>query len=90
MSVISIDFNRRRATLGAKRSGVWHDLARSLAQRVDNLAAYAVRRAVSEPALRRTDADIGRARELMARRKLPRDFNLAAVGIRPIRSKVFS
>jgi hypothetical protein len=61
-----------------------------LAQRVDSLAAYAVRGAVSEQALRRTDADIGRARELMARRKLPRDVNLAPVRIRPIRSKVSS
>jgi hypothetical protein len=90
MSVISIDFNRRPATRSAKRSGVWHDLAQSLAQRVDSLAAYAVRRAVSEQALRRTDADIRRARELMARRKLPSDVNLPRVRIRPIRSKVFS
>jgi hypothetical protein len=90
MSVISIDFNRRPATLSAKRSGVWHDLARSLAQRVDSLAAHAARHAVSEQALRRADADIRRCRELMVRRVPPRNVNLARVRIRPIRGKAFS
>ncbi|MGB8628749.1 MAG: hypothetical protein WCD69_05070 [Xanthobacteraceae bacterium] len=90
MSVIPIDFNRRPAMRETKQSGTWHDLAQSLARRVDSLAAYAVRRAVSESALRRTDADIRRARELMARRKLPRDVNLARLRVRAIHSEVLS
>jgi hypothetical protein len=75
VSVIPIDFYRR--------PGVWHDLAHSLARRVDNLAAYAVRRAVSESALRRTDTDIRRARELMTRRERPRNVNLARLRVAP-------
>jgi hypothetical protein len=86
MSVIPIDLNRRRTTRGAKRSGMW----RGFAQSVEALAACAVRNAVSEQALRRTDADIRRARELMARRKLPRDVNLARVRVCAVRSKVIS
>jgi hypothetical protein len=88
MSVIPIDLNPRWAARGAKRSDVWRGLAQSLAQRVDALAAYAVRHAVSEQALRRTDADIERARASMARRELLRNVNLARV--RPVRSVVFS
>jgi hypothetical protein len=88
MSVIPIDLNPRWATRGAKRSNVWWDFAQSLARRADALAAYAVRHAVSERALRRTDADIERARALMARRELLRNVNLARV--RPVRSAVFS
>jgi hypothetical protein len=84
MSVIPIDLNLRWATRGAKRS----NFAQSLARRADALAAYAVRHAVSEQALRRTDADIERARALMARRKLPRNVNLARV--RSVRSAVVS
>ena len=89
MSVIPIDFNRRPALRGTKRPGAWRDLAHSLARRADSLAAYAVGRAVSESALRRTDVDISRARELMAQRKLPRHVNLARLRVRPIRSRVF-
>jgi hypothetical protein len=90
VSVIPIDLNRRPAMRGAKRSSVWWDLAQSLARRVDALAVYAVRHAVSERALRRTDADIERAQALMARRGLPRDVSLARVRVRPVRSEVFS
>jgi hypothetical protein len=90
MSVIPIDLNRRRTTRGAKRSGMWRGFAQSLAQRVDALAACAVSNAVSEQALRRSDADIRRAGELMARRKLPRDVNLARVRVCAVRSKVIS
>jgi hypothetical protein len=89
MSVIPIDLNPRWAARGAKRSNVWLDFAQSLAQRVDALTAYAVRHAVSEQALRHTDADIERARVLMARRELPRSVNVARVHVRSIRSKVF-
>jgi hypothetical protein len=90
MSVIPIDLNRRRTTPGAKQSGVWRHFAQSLAQRVDALAACAVRNAVLEQVLRRSDADIRRARELMARRKLPGDVNLALVRVCAVRSKVIS
>jgi hypothetical protein len=90
MSVIPIHLNPQPATRGAKWSGVWQDFAQSLAQSVDALAAYAVRHAVSEQTLRRTDADIRRARELMARRELPRNVNLARLRVRPVGGKVYS
>jgi hypothetical protein len=90
MSVIPFDLAGKPAARGTKRSGVWRGFAQSLAQGVDALAANAARHAVSEQALRRADADIGRCRELMARRELPRNVNLARLRIRPIRSKVFS
>jgi hypothetical protein len=86
MSVIPFDLTRKAATRGTKRSGVWHGFTQSLAQGVDALAAHAARHAVSEQALRRADADIKRCRELMVRRVLPRNVNLA----RSIRGKVFS
>jgi hypothetical protein len=88
MSVIPIDLNRQWAARDAKRSDVWQDFVKSLAQRVDALATYAVRRAVSEQTLRRTDADIERARALMARGESPRNVNLARV--RSVRSAVSS
>ena len=90
MSVIPIDFNPRPATRGANLSHVWWGFAQSLARRVDALAAHAVRHAVSERALRRTDADIERARALMARRELRRNVNLARVRVRPVRREIFS
>ena len=90
MSAIPIDFNRRKAARGTKRSDVWRGLLQSWAQRVDALAAYAVRHAVSEQALRRTDADIRRARALMAWRELPRNVNLARARVRPVRREIFS
>jgi hypothetical protein len=90
VSVIPFDLAGKPAARGTKRFGVWRGFAPSLAQGVDALAAYAARHAVSEQALRRADADIGRCRELMARRELPRNVNLARLRIRPIRSKVFS
>jgi hypothetical protein len=90
MSVIPFDLTRKPATRGVKRSGVWHGFARSLAQGVDALAAHAARHAVSEQALRHADADIRRCRQLMARRELPRNVNLARFRIHPLRSKVFS
>jgi len=89
VSVIPFDLTRKPVTLGAKRSGVWHDFARSLAQGVDALAAHAARRAVPEQALRRADADIERCRKLVVRRELPRNVNLARLRIRAVRSKVF-
>jgi hypothetical protein len=89
VSVIPFDLTRKPVTLGAKRSGVWHGFAQSLAQGVDALAAHAARHAVSEQTLRRADADIKRCRKLMARRELPRDVNLARLRIRAVRSKAF-
>jgi hypothetical protein len=90
MSVIPFDLTRKPATLRAKRSGVWHGFAQSLAQGMDALAAHAARHAVSEQALRRADADIRRCRQLMARREQPRNVNLARVRVRAVCSKVFS
>jgi hypothetical protein len=90
MSVIPIDLNPQWPARGAKRSDVWRGLAHSLARRVDALAAYAVRHAASEQALRRTDADIERARASMARRELPRSVDVARVRVRPVRSEIFS
>jgi hypothetical protein len=85
MSVISFDLAGRRPARGTKRSVVWRGFAESLAQAADALAAYAARHAVSEQALRRADADIRRCRELMARREMTRNVNLAR-----LRSKVCS
>lgn len=88
MSVIPFDLAGRPATRGTKRSVVLRGFTQSLAQGVDALAAHMAGHAVSEQALRRADADIRRSRELMARRKLPRDVNLARLRIRPSRGKV--
>ena len=90
MSVIPFDLTGKPAKRRTKRSGDWRGFAQSLAQGVDALAAYAARHAVSERALRRAAADIKRCRDLMARRELPRNVNLARLRIRAVRSKVFS
>jgi hypothetical protein len=89
MSVIAFDPTRKPATRGTKQSGVWRGFTQSLAQGVDAFATCAARHAVSEQARRRADADIKRCRELMARRELPRNVNLARLRIRAVRSKVF-
>ena len=85
MSVISFDLAGRPASRRTKRSVIWRGFSESLAQAADALAAYAARHAVSEQAHRRADADIRRCRELMARRELTRNVNLAR-----LRSKVCS
>jgi hypothetical protein len=89
VSVIPFDLTCEPAMRRTKPSGVWHGFAQSLAQGVDALAAYAAKHAVSERTFRRADADIKRCRELMARRELPRNVNLARLRIRTVRSKVF-
>jgi len=66
----------------AKR-GFW----RTLAERLDALAAYPVKHAVSEQELRRVDEDIKRCRQLMLRKQQrKRDVKLvpatAARGVR--------
>jgi hypothetical protein len=89
VSVIPFDLTGEPVMRRTKRSRVWHGFAQSLVQGVDALAACATRHAVCEQALRRADADIKRCRELMARRELPRNVNLARLRIRAVRSKVF-
>ena len=82
MSVIPID--RAPTSSTTKRQGFWRDLA----QKLDVLAAYLARHAVSEQEFRGADADIKRCRELIARNNVANDADLAPVRLHPIRIKV--
>jgi len=84
MSVIPIDLKRQPA----RRATRPRRLLRRLVQGLDALATYAVKHAVSEQDLRRTDADIRRCRELIARKDIARDVHPARVRVRAIRVKV--
>ena len=61
MSVLSDDLGRKPADRTAKRRRFWHGLA----ERLDALAAYPTKHAVSEQELRKVDDDIKRCRQLM-------------------------
>lgn len=59
MSATSV--SRRPLERSAKRQGFW----RGLAERLDALAAYPTRHAISQQDLRRVDDDIERCRQLV-------------------------
>ncbi|HUI13253.1 MAG TPA: hypothetical protein VL048_07290 [Xanthobacteraceae bacterium] len=61
MSVLSDDFRRKPVGHAVKRRRFW----RGLAERLDALAAFPTKHAVSEQELRKVDADIKRCRQLM-------------------------
>ena len=61
MSVLSDDLGRKPADRTAKQRRFWHGLA----ERLDALAAYPTKHAVSEQELRKVDDDIKRCRQLM-------------------------
>jgi hypothetical protein len=61
MSVLPVELRPRPAARAATRRGFW----RGLAQRLDALAAYPTKHAISEQELRRVDDDIKRCRQLM-------------------------
>ena len=61
MSVLSREFNRSLPDGPAKRRRFW----RGFAERLDALAAYPTKHAVSEQELRKADDDIRRCRQLM-------------------------
>jgi len=60
----AISASRKPSDQASKRLGFWQDLAR----RLDVLAAYPARRAVSEQDLRRVDDDIERCRLMIKAR----------------------
>ena len=84
MSVLAIGLNRHLA----RRRKTPRRLLRDLAQRFDALVSCAVKHAVSEQELRRTDADIRRCRDLIARKDVSLDVHLRRVRIGPLRLKV--
>ncbi len=61
MSVLSDDFGRKPADRTAKQRRFWHGLA----ERLDALAAYPTKHAVSEQELCKVDDDIKRCWQLM-------------------------
>jgi hypothetical protein len=61
MSVLSDDSRRSPADRTAKQRRFWHGLA----ERLDALAAYPTKHAISEQELRKVDDDIKRCRQLM-------------------------
>jgi hypothetical protein len=61
MSVLPNDLRRKPADRTAKQRRFWHGLA----ERLDALAAYPAKHAVSEQELRKVDDDIKRCRQLM-------------------------
>jgi hypothetical protein len=74
MSVLSDGFGRKPADRAAKQRRFWHGLA----ERLDALAAYPTRHAISEQELRKVDDDIKRCRQLMF--KKPRRQRDAKLG----------
>jgi hypothetical protein len=92
MSVVPIDLNRRLVSRTDTRQGFWH----SFAERLDALVAYASKQAVSERVLRRADAEIGRCRDLFAKKDLSRKDlsskdlrrNVDRVRLEPVRVQV--
>ncbi len=74
MSVLSDDLGRKPADRTAKQRRFWHGLA----ERLDALAAYPTKHAVSEQELRKVDDDIKRCRQLMF--KKPRRQRDAKLG----------
>jgi hypothetical protein len=64
MSVLPDDLRPKPADRAAKPRRFWHGLA----ERLDALAAYPTKHAVSEQELRKVDADIKRCRHLMSKK----------------------
>ncbi len=78
MSVLSDDFLRKPADRSAERRRFWHGLA----ERLDALAAYPAKHAVSEQELRKVDDDIKRCRQLMFKKPRPqRDAKLGRLSM---------
>jgi hypothetical protein len=81
MSVIPIDLGSKRMNRAATPWRFWHRLA----ERLDALAAYPIKNAVSEQELRRVDEDIRRCRELMSK-NLKQEGDAKLVSMRPARA----
>ncbi len=78
MSVLSDDFRPKPGDGPAKRWRFWH----SLAERLDALAAYPTKHAVSERELRKVDDDIKRCRQLMFKKpQQKRQAKLARIAV---------
>jgi len=68
MSVIPVDLSAKRPKRAPKRHGFW----RGLAQKLDSLAAYPTKHALSDSELRHVADDIERCRQLIPGRPLRR------------------